>query len=164
MKYNRYILMISFTVALLLTTSLATATSFQGLLKEFHSGSSPITDIKIKYSAGQNDFQGITTLTIDGKGPMILTSEKAGKKEAFEDKISEQGLKTLVNTMLEDKIWQIKSPKKPYIIDASIVKINIDRSSISFFEKDSLKEKETQRTTILFRAIMKTMSKGKVKY
>lgn len=166
---KKIISLIIFALSLGVFTSSAHA-SPESVLKEIASSKRPAADLTIQYEAGREYFGGKSLLTISGNGDITLSYNDRGKKQQFKDKLTDKAFMMIVETMLKDKIWQTPKATPPFPADAAIVKISLKTAQGDLdytqqaLETQALMGKHLHTTVKIMQALIKEVSKGKIKY
>jgi hypothetical protein len=142
----------------------------EAVLRSFVEGKRPLHDIeKITYETGNEAFMGRTALRISGDGKITLAHSHRGQEKTFEGKLSEDGLKTLLKVMLEDRFWTASPATEPMARDAAEIEIGISTRekdldyTITVLAVEALYSKELQTLVWAFRALINEVSNGEVK-
>lgn len=143
----------------------------EAVLRSFVEGKRPLHDIeKITYDTGNEAFMGRTVLRISGDRNIKLTHSHRGQEKTFEGKISEDGLKALLDIMAKDRFWTASPVEGPRVRDAAEIEIGISTKgkdlnyNITVLEIEALYSKELQTLIKAFRALIEEVSNGAVKY
>lgn len=143
--------------------------NIEAVLRSFVEGERPLQDIgKITYETGNEGFMGRTVLQISGDRNIRLAYSHRGQEKTFEGKLSEDGLKTLLKVMLEDRFWTASPAKGPRMRDAAEIEIGISTRekdldyAITVLAVEALYSKELQTLVRVFRVLINEISNGEV--
>lgn len=144
--------------------------NIEAVLNSFIAGQRPMPDVMVTYEAGNQNFGGRTSLRILGDRSIELEYTHRGQTKNFKSRISEEGMMTLLKRMLNDKFWTASPAKRPRVPDETEIEISISTKqkdlnyTVKAPEVEALKSKELRTLVEIFRAVIKDVSKGEVKY
>lgn len=142
----------------------------ESVLKDVVAGTRPVADLTIIYSAGNPDFRGETTLTIEGDGKAEVVWKRGNDTKSYKKTIKPSGMQTLVKAMVDDRYWSAKPVSGPVVPDSAPITITLKTKQgdlddkFSYLYNKAMDEKETQAVVRIFQSLIKTISKEKVKY
>jgi hypothetical protein len=103
--------------------------SVAGALGAALEGDFPLDALTIRYEIGNEAWDGRTTLTIQGRGPVAVTFVRGGQQEGWQSSLSEGEFLALVRLLVDHQVWAIQGQRESGVPDEAYPTVTVEAES-----------------------------------